>query len=75
MAQWQSVMGSAPSDDNDQGGDHPLADVSWNEVDWFCSGLGLELPTEAQWEYAARGSDSQRYPWGGGLGRRQVLQQ
>ncbi len=62
VAQWQSVMGSAPN--NQQGDDHPVVYVSWNDVKKFCDKLGVQLPTEAQWEYAARGPDSRRYPWG-----------
>lgn len=62
VAQWRSVMGSVP--DGQQADDHPVVNVSWNDAREFCVKLELELPTEAQWEYAARGPDSRCYPWG-----------
>ncbi len=45
-------------------GDHPVVEVSWYGAEAYCEHYGFELPTEAQWEYAARGPDSLRYPWG-----------
>ncbi len=43
---------------------HPMVDVKWEDAKAYCDYYGLALPTEAQWEYAARGPQSLRYPWG-----------
>jgi len=43
---------------------HPIESVSWQAAQTYCSRLGLELPTEAQWEYACRGGSRDIYAWG-----------
>ncbi len=79
QAQWQRLVGRRPSHSRSDtepshvtSALHPVEQVDWSEARAGLSAVGLSLPTEAQWEYAARGGTST--PWWTGTARERALQ-
>lgn len=68
QSQWQSIMGSNPS--LNKGALLPVENISWDDAQLYIkelrkrTGMNYRLPSEAEWEFAARAGSTTRYPWG-----------
>lgn len=84
VAQYQECVsdgGCSPRSDDraecsppsSSGDEHPASCVDWSQATSFCSWAGKRLPTEEEWEYAAKGTDGRKFPWGNQAPSAQLL--
>jgi formylglycine-generating enzyme required for sulfatase activity len=79
QAEWQAVMGDNPSKFKECGGNCPVEQVSWDDIQVFLKrlnqkndGFEYRLPTEAEWEYAARAGTTTAFAFGNSLNSSQA---
>jgi formylglycine-generating enzyme required for sulfatase activity len=58
------ASGNCPKDQGDGEDDEPVSDVDWHAARAFCRWIGGRLPSDVEWEYAAKSGGSRIYPWG-----------
>jgi formylglycine-generating enzyme required for sulfatase activity len=59
--------------DPEKKAEHPINCVDWDMADHYCKSIGARLPTEAEWEFAARGPEGNDFPWGDAKPGRELL--